>query len=175
MKRFFTLVASLALAACSSSSGEPLKLGAPAPDVNALDSSGKTVDLAARLKDGLALVYFYPKADTPGCTAQACSLRDSYEDLQEAGVTIYGVSMDPVDAQRAFKDKHNLPFTLLADPDGKVVKSFGVPARGSFASRQAFLFQDGKLVWRDLNASTRKQAEDVRKVLASLPGKQSDA
>jgi peroxiredoxin Q/BCP len=112
-------------------------------------------------------VYFYPKADTPGCTKQACSLRDSYAALKDRGVKIYGVSMDKVKSQKAFQDKYKLPFDLLADEDGTVVDAFGVPKTMGFSKRQAFLFKDGKLVWSDMSASTEEQAADVLKFLAT--------
>ena len=76
-------------------------------------------------------------------------MRDANEKLQKKGVKIYGVSFDTVDAQNTFVEKQKLPFDLLADIDGTVIKAFGVPHRGKFASRQAYLFKDGKLVWKD--------------------------
>ena len=145
--------------------GEPLAKGAAVPAVEQIDQNGKPVKLAEVGAKGYLLVYFYPKADTPGCTAQACSLRDSYEQLTKKGVKIYGVSLDNEAAQKAFKEKYHLPFELLADHDGKVVDAFGVPKTMGFAKRQAFLFKDGKLVWSDFSASTKKQAEDVLKVI----------
>jgi peroxiredoxin Q/BCP len=141
-----------------------------APSVEAMDQNGRTVKLADVYARGLTLVYFYPKASTPGCTAQACSLRDAYEELTKAGVKVVGVSTDTVESQKKFADKQKLPFTLLADPKGEVVKAFGVktlPLIG-FASRQAFLIKDGKVVWRDEKASTAEQAADVLKVLGEL-------
>ena len=81
-------------------------------------------------------------------------MRDANEKLQEKGVKIYGVSFDTVDAQNAIVEKQKLPFDLLADVNGAVIKAFGVPHRGKFASRQAYLFKDGKLVWKDEKAST---------------------
>ena len=74
---------------------------------------------------------------------------------------VFGVSSDPVKSQKAFREKYKLPFTLLADDDGSVTSAFGVPKTLGFAKRQAFLFKDGKLVWRDLSASTAEQAADV--------------
>lgn len=145
----------------------PLAVGAPLPAVEQNDQDGKIVKLAEAGGSGYLLVYFYPKADTPGCTKQACSLRDSYVLLTEKGVKIYGVSMDKVPAQKAFKDKYKLPFDLLADSDGKVVDAFGVPKTMGFSKRQAFLFKDGMLVWSDLSASTEEQAADVIKFLAA--------
>jgi peroxiredoxin Q/BCP len=94
-------------------------------------------------------------------------LRDANEKLAEKGVKVFGVSRDSVDAQKKFADDENLPFPLIADGDGKVVEAFGVPTIGNkgFASRQAYLFRDGKLVWRDLKASTSEQAADVLAVM----------
>jgi peroxiredoxin Q/BCP len=146
---------------------EPIVVGSALPTVEQKNQDDQTVKLAEVGAKGYTLVYFYPKADTPGCTKQACSLRDSYEALTEKGVRIYGVSTDKVPAQKAFKDKYKLPFDLLADADGKVVDAFGVPKTMGFAKRQAFLFKDGKLVWSDLSASTEQQAADVLKFLAA--------
>lgn len=95
-------------------------------------------------------------------------MRDANEELQKKGVKIYGVSFDTVKAQNAFAEAQKLPYDLIADTEGAVVKAFGVPARGKFASRQAYLFKEGKLVWRDLRASTSKQADDVLKALEEL-------
>ena len=145
----------------SAAHADALAIGAPLPNVTQMNQDGKAVNLAEVGADGFTLVYFYPKADTPGCTKQACSLRDSYVTLTEKGVRIFGVSMDKGADQKAFKAKYKLPFELLADTDGKVVDAFGVPKTMGFAKRQAFLFKDAKLVWMDLDASTEKQAEDV--------------
>ena len=142
-----------------------LAAGAALPAVEQKNQDGQVVKLAEAGAKGYMLVYFYPKADTPGCTKQACSLRDSYEKLTEKGVKIYGVSMDKVPAQKAFKDKYKLPFDLLADTDGTVVDAFGVPKMMGFSKRQAFLFKDAKLVWSDLSAGTEQQAADVLKYL----------
>ncbi len=149
----------------SQASAEVLALGAALPAVEQKNQDGEVVKLAEAGAKGYTLVYFYPKADTPGCTKQACSLRDSYATLTEKGVRIFGVSTDKVAAQKAFKAKYKLPFDLLADHDGKVVDAFGVPKTMGFAKRQAYLFKDGKLVWSDTSASTDKQAEDVLKYL----------
>jgi peroxiredoxin Q/BCP len=145
----------------------PIAIGAPLPTVEQKNQDGQLIKLAEAGAKGFTLVYFYPKADTPGCTKQACSLRDSYASLTDKGVKIFGVSADKVDSQKAFKDKYMLPFDILADADGKVIAAFGVPTTLGFAKRQAYLFKDGKLVWSDLSASTEKQAEDVLKFLAT--------
>jgi len=147
---------------------QPIELGAPIPTIQATLDSGQPVDLASSNAEGYTLIYFYPKANTPGCTKQACSLRDAFEVLIEKGVTVYGVSKDSVKSQTSFKEKYSLPFSLVADSKSEVIKAFGVPQKLGFASRQAFLFQNGKLVWRDLAASTSKQAEDVLAFLDSV-------
>ncbi len=142
-----------------------IEVGAPVPAVEQKNQDGEVVKLTEAGGTGYLLVYFYPKADTPGCTKQACSLRDSYAALTEKGVKILGVSTDGAKAQKAFKDKYKLPFDLLADSDSIVVDAFGVPKTMGFSKRQAFLFKDGKLVWRDLSASTEQQAADVLKMI----------
>jgi peroxiredoxin Q/BCP len=145
---------------------EELPLGSKIPSITVNDQDGKPVELAAQGKTGYLLVYFYPKADTPGCTKQACSLRDAYAQLLKVPVTIFGVSTDDEKAQKAFQEKYHLPFTLLADKDKKLVEAFGVPTTIGLAKRQAFLFRNGALVWRDLEASTEEQAADVLKAVS---------
>lgn len=151
-----------------SQAAEPLEVGSPAPALAALNQDGQTVSLPDVYAKGVTLVYFYPKSDTPGCTAEACSLRDSFADLQKLGVQVVGVSTDPVEAQKKFQTKYNLPFTLLADTEKKVTAAFSVPTTVGFASRQSFLIKDGKIVWRDLKASTKQQAADVMAALKTL-------
>lgn len=147
---------------------EPLAVGADAPAVTATTDAGASLAFADVYKKGYTLVYFYPKADTPGCTAQGCSLRDAYEELTKLGVTVIGVSTDSVEAQKAFKEKYHFPFTLIADTDKKVLRAFGQDSM-MFASRQAFLInKDGKVVWRDLKAKTKEQAADAMAALKAL-------
>lgn len=167
MKHTICLMMSLLVWFGLKAQAETLEPGAPLPAITATDQDGNSVALAEVGAKGYTLVYFYPKAGTSGCTAQACSLRDAYETLQEKGVTIFGVSTDNEAAQKAFKEKEHLPFTLLADPEGKVLAAFHVPRLpgAGLARRQAFLFRDGVLIWRDLKASTREQAADVLKVI----------
>ncbi|MFA5476935.1 MAG: thioredoxin-dependent thiol peroxidase [Bacteroidales bacterium] len=101
-----------------------LNKGDKAPDFQVKDQDGKMV----ALKDYLGhkvILYFYPKADTPGCTAESCNLRDNYDDLLERGYKIIGVSPDTVEKQKKFAEKYNLPFPLLADTDLQVIKEYG--------------------------------------------------
>ena len=153
--------------------GESLKVGDTAPVVSAITDTGAKLNFAEVYKKGYTLVYFYPKADTSGCTKQGCSLRDSYGDLTKQGVTVIGVSHDSPAAQKAFKEKNSFPFTLIADQDEAVSKAFGVPdyPATSMAQRQAYLIdKDGKIVWCDYKAKTDKQAEDVLAALKKLGG-----
>jgi len=167
-----SLLALVAFAMSSPLQAE-LQVGDPAPAVTGVTETGEKLDFAAAYKkQPYTLVYFYPKADTRGCTAQGCSLRDAYEALTQKGVAVIGVSLDQVEAQKAFKEKYHFPFTLIADPDKTVVNAFGVatrkvPAIGEFASREAFLIRNGTIVWADYKASTKTQADDVLKVLAA--------
>jgi peroxiredoxin Q/BCP len=169
---FLTLLALSITLTMSNSAKAELKVGDKAPEVTGVTEAGQALNLAdVYSKQPYTLVYFYPKADTSGCTAQGCSLRDAYADLTKNGVAVIGVSLDKVEAQKAFKEKNHFQFTLIADPDQKVVGAFGVsvkdiPIIGKFASREAFLIKDGKIVWADYHASTAKQAADVLKVVA---------
>ena len=147
-----------------------LRLGDPIPAVISQNQDGQAVNLAEAGARGYTLIYFYPKAMTPGCIAQACSLRDAYSDLQSKGVRIFGVSVDKVSSQKKFHENEHIPFELLSDHEKKLISAFGVPLiLGSFATRQAYLFKDGKLVWKDMKASTDQQAQDVLTVLAGQP------
>jgi len=142
-------------------SRKPLAVGDAAPDVLTHDEQGNQVRLADLYGDGFTLIYFYPKADTPGCTAQACSLRDDFAALQARGVQVIGVSADGPEAQLRFKEKYHLPFMLLADRERAVAQAFGVPLILGMTHRQSFLIKEGRVVWRDLRASTKEQARDL--------------
>ncbi len=162
--------AGLFLAMCSLAAANPVNVGAAAPVASAPDHTGTVVDLAAvYAAQPYTLVYFYPRADTPGCTAQGCSLRDAYATLAEKGVAVVGVSTDSVQAQAAFREKYSLPFTLLADTEKAVIKAFGVGSTFGFSSRQAYLIKDGKVVYADHKGSTKNQADDVLGFLAKTP------
>ena len=164
---FLFLLAWTPLIAMSAS--PELKRGDRIPALSLPDQDGKPLDLAAYGSEGYLLVFFYPKANTPGCTAQACSLRDAETQLKERGVKILGISADKPDSQKKFVTEQSLPYPLIADAESKAIQAFGVegPMFG-FARRSAFLFHNGKLVWRDAKASTKDQAEIVLKALDTL-------
>ena len=163
MKKLFTLVMIFSFIT-SFLLANSLEIGSPAPQLDVLTDEGITLDLGEALSAGTTLVFFYPKAMTPGCVKQACSLRDSWDELQARDVKIFGVSSDTANTQAQFRDKYTLPFTLLADTDGKIADAF---SKGRW-SRQAYLFKDGILVWRDLTAATSKQATEVLAALDEL-------
>lgn len=152
---------------------EPLKVGDAAPALTVTTDTGAKLNLGDVYKQQpYTLVYFYPKADTPGCTKQGCSLRDGYEALTKRGVAVIGVSHDDVDAQKAFKEKYHLPFTLVADTDQAASKAFGVPnvAMTGLAHRSAYLIKDNKIVYTDYKGTTDKQAQTILQVLDQQKG-----
>ncbi len=102
-----------------------LQPGDPAPDFESLTDAGETFRLSD-LKGKTVVLYFYPKADTPGCTKESCSFRDNMSRFRRRGVVIVGVSPDKVAKQARFKEKYGLPFTLLADEDHKIAEAYGV-------------------------------------------------
>lgn len=102
-----------------------LELGASCPDVTVLDHNGNEVSLSS-YKGKKLIVYFFPRASTPGCTAQSCNLSDNYERFQKEGYEILGVSADTVEKQKKFQEKYNFPFLLLADTERKLIDAFGV-------------------------------------------------
>lgn len=102
-----------------------LKEGQAAPDFNAADQDGNTVSLN-QFKGKKVVLYFYPKDDTPGCTAEACDFRDNYQGLIAKGIVVLGVSVDDEKSHQKFATKHSLPFTLIADTDKKIVEAYGV-------------------------------------------------
>jgi peroxiredoxin Q/BCP len=112
--------------------GQGIGAGDKAPDFTLASQSGEQVRLYDRIGRGVVVLYFYPKDNTSGCTAEACAFRDSHEVFAEAGAEVIGVSSDSVDRHAAFAGKHGLPFTLLADEGGKVRKAYGVPAALGF-------------------------------------------
>ena len=99
--------------------------GKPAPDFELTSDAGEKVKLSD-LRGKPVVLYFYPKDDTPGCTTQACSIRDNYDEFAERGAVVLGVSPDDVSSHEKFKRKYGLPFTLLADPGHETAENYGV-------------------------------------------------
>ncbi len=112
-----------------------LKVGDKVPDFSAKDQDGNTINLSD-YKGKKLVVFFYPKANTPGCTAEACNLRDNYKELQDQGFEILGVSADSEKKQSNFKNKYEFPFPLLADEDHTVINTFGVWGPKKFMGKE---------------------------------------
>jgi peroxiredoxin Q/BCP len=152
-----------------------LKRGDKAPEFNLLDQDGKSVTLPD-FKGKKILLYFYPKANTSGCTKQACSVRDAQSDLQDLGVVSLGISPDTPDAQRKFDQKHSLAFPLLSDPDHKVAELYGVWGEKkmygkSFMGivRSSFLIDEtGKIMGAWYKIKPESTVPEAKKVLESL-------
>lgn len=143
-----------------------LAIGAPPPDFTTTAQDGTLVHLAA-LKGKPVVVYFYPKDETPGCTKEACSFRDSWDALAAKGVVMIGVSVDDAASHKAFAAHHKLPFLLVSDADGKLAASFGVPVHDGYISRQSFVIgPDGlvKKIYRkvDVNVHAQEIMADVQ-------------
>ena len=132
--------------------------------------SGETVRLGQL--EGWKVLYFYPKADTPGCTRQACSLRDANDRLQAAGVSVYGASTDHPDSLSAFRGKYNLNFPLLSDPDGQLARRYGVLTSrvGSGTARRVTFIIDpqGRVATVLKDVDTSQHGEEVLSILSGL-------
>ncbi|MBP7679180.1 MAG: thioredoxin-dependent thiol peroxidase [Bacteroidales bacterium] len=112
-----------------------VKIGDKAPSISALDQNSNAFTLDS-LRGSKVILYFYPKDDTPGCTAEACNLRDNYSDLLNRGFKIVGVSTDSVKSHQKFSERYSLPFPLLADTDKKIVNDYGVWGKKKFMGRE---------------------------------------
>jgi peroxiredoxin Q/BCP len=123
-----SLVAGLMSALCGwgAAYAEPLAVGQPAPKFELSTQSGQLVKLADRQGQGWTVLYFYPKAGTPGCTKQACAFRDAIKVIRDQQAEVYGISTDSVSALATFHAEHKLTFNLLSDADGKVTEAYGV-------------------------------------------------
>jgi len=144
-----------------------LAINTPAPNFALKNAEGVTVSLSEKAGTWI-LLYFYPKDDTPGCTAEACSIRDAmplYEDLH---ITVFGISKDSVESHRKFKEKYRLPFDLLSDEDGYVSQLYGAGA-GETPKRISYLIApDGTIVRAYEKVSPATHAQEVLKDMEGL-------
>src|SRR5277367_6198014 len=151
-----------------------LKVGDPAPSFKAPDQSGKTISLSD-FTGKTVVLYFYPKADTPGCTKEACSFRDNYSAIKKTGAVLLGISRDTAESQKKFQDKFSLPFPLLADADKKIADLFGVVKEKNMygkkvkgIARTTFVIgPDGKIKHIFNNVKPEGHAEEVLAYLKS--------
>jgi thioredoxin-dependent peroxiredoxin len=149
--------------------GAMLKVGDRVPDFTSVDHNGNPFTPS----DGIAakkwqVIYFYPKDDTPGCTAEACSFRDGYEDFTDAGAVVVGVSGDSAESHVKFAAKHRLPFALLSDGDGALRAAFGVKkSLGIIDGRVTFVIDPGGIVRKAFSSqirASRHQAEALETI-----------
>jgi peroxiredoxin Q/BCP len=148
--------------------------GRRAPAVHGADQSGREVHVR-RLAGGFVLVYFYPKDGTPGCTKEACAFRDVWQRYQAAGVTVLGVSSDSAESHRKFAEEHQLPFSLISDPDHVWSDAFGVGTFVGLTERVSFLIgPDGAVakVYPDVDPGVH--AQRVLDDVARLSGRPAD-
>lgn len=145
-----------------------LEIGNRMPDFSAADQNGNIVK-SADLIGKKTVVYFYPKANTPGCTAEACSLRDNYERFLALGYNVIGISKDTVKAQKNFSDKYALPFPLLADTDALIIKAFGAWGEKKLYGktyegilRKTFIFNENGILEEIIDkVNTKNHAEQI--------------
>lgn len=126
MTKLKTLALALSWLPFMNAAAEELQLGQAIDDFSLQTHEGNPFNLASRRGQGWTILYFYPKANTPGCTVQACAFRDGINAIRQLNAEVYGISTDSVESLRGFHDKHKLNFILLADPDAKVTEAFGV-------------------------------------------------
>ncbi len=142
--------------------------GKPAPDFELQSDTGETVRLSD-LRGKPVVLYFYPKDDTPGCTRQACGIRDAWSEFQRAGAEVLGISADSQASHERFKAKYSLPFTLLADPEGTLGGPYGVAKEGKRSyERSTFVIDpDGNVAKIMRRVSPDSHADEVLGVLAA--------
>jgi peroxiredoxin Q/BCP len=148
--------------------------GEPAPDFTLTSDTGESVSLSD-FRGKAVVLYFYPKDDTPGCTTQACGIRDAYGEFERAGAVVLGVSPDSVERHVKFREKYGLPFTLLADPEHEVAERYGVWGEKRFAgrkymgvSRSTFVIApDGTVATVMRKVKPAEHADDVLSALAA--------
>ncbi len=146
-----------------------LAVGSPAPELTLQNQDGRVRTLSEH-RGHPVLVYFYPRDATPGCTREACALRDAWDRLQASGAVVYGISTDDVASHLAFRTEHNLPFDLLSDPEETAARAYGVPVRMGFASRMSFLVDaSGNLARIFPDVDPGVHADEVLAAIAALP------
>lgn len=174
---FIVLASALAFLACAASSfseNAPMpKVGDKAPLVTGKNQDGKTWKLANSIGKKTVLLYFYPKDDTPGCTKEACGLRDRMGELKKDKVEVVGVSFDSEESHQKFIEKYKLNFLLLADTDGKIAEAYGVRLPGKHVARRvSFLIGlDGKIAHVTDSPQADAHLTEMKNAIAGLKGK----
>lgn len=152
-----------------------LKIGDKVIDFSCKDDSGKIINFS-QYKGNKVVIFFYPKADTPGCTAEACSLRDNYKEISQLGYSILGVSADTEKKQKSFSDKFQLNFPLIADSEKEVINLFGVWGPKKFMGREyegilrtTFIIDENAVIKKVIDkVKTKEHAEQVLEILKTF-------
>lgn len=157
-----------------------LEVGSKAPEFVLPNDEGGETSLTDLLADGPLILYFYPADFTPGCTKEACSIRDIHNDIQSVGLQVAGISPQDEDSHRQFRDKHDLPFTLLSDPEKVAIKMYDVDGPfGVGVRRVTFLInQDRKIqdaVMADVRVGRHQEFIEKAIILRETAGKRHDA
>lgn len=145
------------------------KVGDKAPEIEAETYGGEKLRLSDFTGKKTVALYFYPKDNTPGCTKEACSMRDGIGELQELGVQVLGVSTDSVKSHESFRDKYNLNFPLLSDKDKNIIKSYGVESDHGSAKRVTFLIDKSGVIrhiWQKVD--TTRHSDEVKEKVREL-------
>ncbi|MCC6137909.1 MAG: peroxiredoxin [Bdellovibrionaceae bacterium] len=153
----------------TSQAGEELTVGAIAPTFVAKTQDGKTFDLQSR-KGKWTVLFFYPKADTPGCTKQACAFSDSVDKIRAQDAEVYGISADTIEAQLAFHTQHKMKLNLIADPDAKIIKQYGTKMPVLKVSKRWTFIIDPELKVRSIRKDIEPllDAQEVSQEIAKL-------
>ena len=147
-----------------------IKVGEKAPDFTLTDHNGEIFNLSDNLGRGGIVIYFYPRDNTPGCTTEAKSFRDLYEDFRREGAEVVGISSDGSQKHREFAGRHELPFRLLSDEEGKIRKLYGIPKTlGIIPGRVTFVLDDLGIVRLVFDSQT-KVSEHVDRALEIIRG-----
>jgi len=163
MLKFFTL--SVIMLGFLWGKSMPISVGEPAPEFSLSDENGKMHSLS-QYRGQKIVVYFYPKDDTPGCTKEACGIRDEFSSFVDNQIVVFGVSYDNASSHRKFKKKFDLPFHLLSDEDKSVSKLYGADGM-FFPSRKTYLIdEDGKLLKIYDKVNVLNHAEDILRTFA---------
>ena len=148
-----------------------ISVGATAPDFTKTTQNGDTITLSQFQGDKAVVLYFYPKDETPGCTAEACTFRDNFEDFVEAGAVVIGVSQDSEKSHQSFAEHHQLPFLLVSDRDKTLQKAYGVPkTMGLLPGRVTFVIDRSGAVQHVFNSqlNAKKHVREALDVVRQL-------
>ncbi|MFG1519822.1 MAG: peroxiredoxin [Thermoplasmataceae archaeon] len=143
-----------------------LEVGSKAPDFEGKSDRGINIKLYDLLKSSEVVLYFYPKDSTPGCTAEACSFRDNWEDITKTGATVIGVSTDSLESHKKFRDHYSLPFDLISDPEYRIGKMFGL--RGLLIKPRVTFVIDRNGIIRHVYESQLNARNHVKEALSAL-------